>query len=847
MYKRLFAAMTALCLMLTLMPVSALAAEEEPTVHEAFKTAYEAEAMTWNVLFRAMLDYLSMDTSAEGYEDLKQYYEEEVTVINLSDQSITDSIYSGTDTGAFAPLKGLTTLYLNDTDITDLGGLAGLTELTALDVSNNPGITDAAYGALNNLTKLETLDISGTGITVIQDVWNGSAARFPNLTALYANDLDLTSVSGLVELTNDDNFNAAAVTWKLSNSVLEADPHNHIGMLKAAFADNKENLVAPLCDPEASIGDVYYQTLAEAVAEAENEDMITVLQDVSVPNGGIVLNKDKEITIDLNGMTISAEEDTAGDGVFHITAGTLILEDSSEGEGTVNGRGQNIWSIGIWADGGDLIINGGSYTNVGAGEDDHYDLIYVSKISQVEINGGTFKCHTPAWTLNQKDADRETSSIAVKGGSFYQFDPDNNRAEGEGTSFVAEGYVSEKDGDNYIVREYVASELTTDIGEIEFVIGVPTEFTFTTTANDDKDTMVIGTSNFSDAEAIEKLEYYEVQNDTWIELTGDFGPAAGFPMADATSKFRVTFKTAGDYSFTASMKHAETEAIVCSTVVEFTVIDLSAEAPTESAPVTESYDVAIADSANGSVAANTMRAGETSRVTLTVKADAGYVLESLTVTDKNGKEIKLTEKDGKYQFRMPASDVTVKAVFAAAEADIEDETFTDVAEDAYYHDAVLWAVEKGITNGMTESTFAPNATCTRAQMVTFLWRAAGCPVLQNAAHSFTDLDKDAYYYNAVLWAVEKDITNGVSLDAFDPNGTVTRGQAMTFLWRMDGKTAADPDHTFTDVEDGAYYEDAVAWGADEAITNGTSATTFSPDDACIRGQIVTFLYNYLVK
>ncbi|MBQ2651841.1 MAG: S-layer homology domain-containing protein, partial [Clostridia bacterium] len=597
---------------------------------------------------------------------------------------------------------------------------------------------------------------------------------------------------------------------------------------------------------DASIGDTYYWTLADAVAEAENEDMITVLQDVSVPNGGIVLNEDKEITIDLNGMTISAEEDTVGDGVFHITAGTLILEDSSEGEGTVNGLGQNNWSIGIWADGGDLIINGGSYTNVGAGEDDHYDLIYVSQTSQVEINGGTFKCHTPAWTLNQKDAYRETSSIAVKGGSFYQFDPDNNSAEGEGTSFVAEGYVSEKDGDNYIVREYVASELTTDIGEIEFVIGVPTEFTFTTTANDDKDTMVIGTSNFSDAEAIEKLEYYEVQNDTWIELTGDFGPAAGFPMADATSKFRVTFKTAGDYSFTASMKHAETEAIVCSTVVEFTVTDLSAEAPTESAPVTESYDVAIADSTNGRVAVNTMRAGETSRVTLTVKADAGYVLESLTVTDKNGKEIKVTEKDGKYQFRMPASDVTVKAVFAA-EADIEDETFTDVAEDAYYHDAVLWAVENGITNGMTESTFAPNATCTRAQMVTFLWRAAGCPVPQNAAHSFTDLDKDAYYYNAVLWAVEKGITNGVSLDAFDPNGTVTRGQAMTFLWRMDGKTAADADHTFTDVEDGAYYEDAVAWGADEAITNGTSATTFSPDDACIRGQIVTFLYNYLVK
>ena len=173
--------------------------------------------------------------------------------------------------------------------------------------------------------------------------------------------------------------------------------------------------------------------------------------------------------------------------------------------------------------------------------------------------------------------------------------------------------------------------------------------------------------------------------------------------------------------------------------------------------------------------------------------------------------------------------------------------YTDVLPGMYYYDPVSWAIAEGITNGTSNTAFSPNQTCSQAHILTFLWRAAGCPVPQNAAHSFTDLDKDADYYNAVLWAVEKGITNGVSLDAFDPNGTVTRGQAMTFLWRMDGKTAADADHAFTDVEDGAYYEDAVAWGADEAITNGTSATTFSPDDACIRGQIVTFLYNYLVK
>ena len=802
MYKRLFAAMTALCLMLTLMPVSALAAEEELTT-----------------------------TTVTTFDGLKAAIDEGGDITLGNDITVKEALKIEAET--VLNLNGFT-LTLNMPDYNNYA----IVVKADLTINGEGTVTVNAPFGIGTSTSFEgALTINGGAF-----VQTGDASY---LFGAFGGHVEINGGTFSAPYCVLNCFDGYGATAEITGGTFETGENGCSIMGNGiTVADDVE--IGDLWF-DASIGDTYYWTLADAVAEAENEDMITVLQDVSVPNGGIVLNVNKEITIDLNGKTISAEEDTDGNGVFHITDGTLILEDSSEGEGTVNGRGQNIWSIGIWADGGNLIINGGSYTNVDAGADDHYDLIYVSKTSQVEINGGTFKCHTPAWTLNQKDADRETSSIAVKGGSFYQFDPDNNSAEGEGTSFVAEGYVSEKDGDNYIVREYVASELTTDIGEIEFVIGVPTEFTFTTTANDDKDTMVIGTSNFSDAEAIEKLEYYEVQNDTWIELTGDFGPAAGFPMADATSKFRVTFKTAGDYSFTASMKHAETEAIVCSTVVEFTVTDLSAEAPTESAPVTESYDVAIADSANGSVAANTMRAGETSRVTLTVKADAGYVLESLTVTDKNGKEIKLTEKDGKYQFRMPASDVTVKAVFAAAEADIEDETFTDVAEDAYYHDAVLWAVENGITNGMTESTFAPKATCTRAQMVTFLWRAAGCPVPQNAAHSFTDLDKDAYYYNAVLWAVEKGITNGVSLDAFDPNGTVTRGQAMTFLWRMDGKTAADADHTFTDVEDGAYYEDAVAWGADEAITNGTSATTFSPDDACIRGQIVTFLYNYLVK
>ena len=171
--------------------------------------------------------------------------------------------------------------------------------------------------------------------------------------------------------------------------------------------------------------------------------------------------------------------------------------------------------------------------------------------------------------------------------------------------------------------------------------------------------------------------------------------------------------------------------------------------------------------------------------------------------------------------------------------------FVDVARKAYYYDAVLWAVnhDPQITNGTDETHFSPNATCTRGQVVTFLWRAAGSPKPSSSKNPFTDISKKAYYYDAVLWAVEKGITNGTSDTTFGPNEPCTRGQVVTFLHRYEGKpkptSAVNP---FTDVKKGAFYYDAVLWAVKKGITNGTTETTFSPDSACTRGQIVTFLY-----
>ena len=173
--------------------------------------------------------------------------------------------------------------------------------------------------------------------------------------------------------------------------------------------------------------------------------------------------------------------------------------------------------------------------------------------------------------------------------------------------------------------------------------------------------------------------------------------------------------------------------------------------------------------------------------------------------------------------------------------------FTDVSEDDFFFDPVIWAVGEGITSGAGDGRFDPYGVCTRAQMVTFLWRAAGKPEPVSAANPFTDVAESAYYYKAVLWAVEKGITRGTGAATFSPDDTCTRGQAMTFLYRLAGMPETSGTAPFTDVNAAAYYYDAVIWGVAEKITTGTSAATFSPDDLCTRGQIVTFLYRYLVK
>ena len=251
------------------------------------------------------------------------------------------------------------------------------------------------------------------------------------------------------------------------------------------------------------------------------------------------------------------------------------------------------------------------------------------------------------------------------------------------------------------------------------------------------------------------------------------------------------------------------------------------------------YAVSAPAAENGKIAVSPKNASAGSTVTITVKPDSGYVLETISVTDKNGNDLKLTDKGGgKYTFTMPASKVEVKATF------MEDNSvlnfFYDVPNDAYYYEAVKWAVENGITGGVGNSLFAPNQPCTRAQIVTFLWRAAGSPEPKNMSN-FSDVPADSYYAKAVAWAVENGITTGTGDGKFGPDATCTRAQSVTFLFRA-SKASANGAPAFSDVAATAYYAEAVKWATDNGITNGIGDNLFGSDNDCTRAQIVTFLY-----
>lgn len=259
---------------------------------------------------------------------------------------------------------------------------------------------------------------------------------------------------------------------------------------------------------------------------------------------------------------------------------------------------------------------------------------------------------------------------------------------------------------------------------------------------------------------------------------------------------------------------------------------------------TPRYAVTVPDKTeNGSLSVTPKNAKKGSDVTITATPDKGYEVDDIVAKDAKGNKLTLKDNgDGTYTFTMPASKVTVTAAFAEKKAEpiVPEKLFADVSAEEYYYEAVKWASENGVTGGIGENLFGANLPCTRAQIVTFLWRAAGSPEPKGMS-GFVDVSADAYYAKAVAWAVEQGIVSGTSATTFNPDAVCTRAQSVAFLYRAFGEKV-NKAAGFSDVSADAYYADAVAWAVENGVASGIGGGLFAPDQDCARGQIVAFLY-----
>ena len=368
----------------------------------------------------------------------------------------------------------------------------------------------------------------------------------------------------------------------------------------------------------------------------------------------------------------------------------------------------------------------------------------------------------------------------------------------------------------------------------------PVSFTVTKAAQDAPSAPTVKSKTYN------SVTLNDIEDSTQSGAKAQYSMDGGTTWQDSPEFNDLTPSTA--YSFVAQFR--ETDNYFASPVSTELSVTTNA-APSSGGSSTPTYPPTVTQPENGSVTVSPKSPRKGDTVTITPKPEAGYTVEQLLVTDKNGNAVEVTNNgDGTYSFTQPAGKVNVKATF------MEDNTmlnfFVDVFSGDYYYDAVLWAAENGITGGVDDTHFAPNAPCTRAQIVTFLWRAAGSPEPKNLS-SLSDVSADAYYAKAVAWALENGITTGTGDTTFSPDATCTRAQAMTFIYRSEQAQGGGMQgawmfqNPFSDVDLENYYGEAVMWAVANGITNGTSDTTFSPNNDCTRAQIVTFLYRFFVK
>ena len=597
-----------------------------------------------------------------------------------------------------------------------------------------------------------------------------------------------------------------------------------------------------------------YNTLANAISSADSGDTVTLLkdtkEDITIPAGKI-------ITLDLNGNKL-----TNVSGHTITNNGNLTVTGNGTVDNITDGKGALVNKVGAIA-----TLNGGTFTRSQEAGTYEPDLANGNSWYTVK-NYGTMTINADTTVTTRLTDDNGNAvgghSSLIANGWQNANDLTNNPRNGNqnalltvnGGTFIG-GINTVKNDDyselvfnngtctNYTQAAFQNHNIATINGGSFVAESHWSIYNCPCNANSDKGELTITGGSFTGNIAHVKADYgfIKISGGTYSVNPTAYVADTHIVRKDGDAQFTVVAKsnlTSGVYLTDPSGALAS-NYYVSSTANGVWTVSYSAPYSGGSSSYDPTYSVSTpSKTENVSVTVSPKNASKGDTVTVTVKPDSGYVLETLTVTDKNGNELTLKDKgDGKYTFTMPAGKVEVKATF------MEDNSmlnfFYDVPNGAYFYEAVKWAVKNGITTGVGNDLFAPEQPCTRAQIVTFLWRAAGSPEPKCTAAGMTDVVSGSYYEKAVAWAIENGITTGTTTSTFSPDATCTRAQSVTFLHRALKGTASGSTN-FTDVASDAFYADAVNWAVANNVTNGTSNTTFSPNADCTRAEIVTFLY-----
>ena len=749
---------------------------------------------------------------------------------------------------------------------------------------NGGNFSNTAQYVIMNWNKAEIT--AGT----FQTLDTASAVLFTSAYDSDANTVgNLTISGGEFERASDtqemivDNYDASnSGTATVTGGKFNADISKYI---PTDYVQSADGTVEKLGETNAvaKVGDTYYKTLADAVAAADN-NTVTLLKDVTAD---ITIPAGKTMTLDLNGKTLTNVNDHTilNNGNLTITGtgkvdnishakgalynkGTVVVnggtfDRSKENGKTSNDSGSNSWytikNVGsMTIHDGATVQTAGNNTTLGKfsslvsnGYFNAGDYTNNRGLEQpiLTIDGGTFR-----GGLNTIKND-DHAKLTINGGTFsnyYQAVVQNhNIAEITGGTFTA---ASDANAKTYgIYNCGCGAEI--DLGTLTVSGGTFTGATYAVAdvSSENADVTISGGQFAGTKAAIVKSSTSKA---TIAVSGGKFSSDPSvYVVGNGNTNIVKRDGSEGAYTYTVLAKSGLTSGVyltnpsgalasnyyVSSTANGVWTVSYSAPYSGGSSSYDPTYSVSTpSKTEHGTVTVSPKNASKGDTVTVTVKPDSGYVLETLTVTDKNGNELTLKDKgDGKYTFTMPAGKVEVKATF------MEDNSmlnfFYDVPNNAYFYEAVKWAVKNGITTGVGDNLFAPEQPCTRAQIVTFLWRAAGSPEPKGAASGMTDVVSGSYYEKAVAWAIENGITTGTTTSTFSPDATCTRAQAVTFLARaLKAKAASAAE--FSDVPTGSYFADAVAWAAANGVTEGIGGGLFGSDNDCTRGQIVTFLY-----